>query len=104
MEYIGCMKLSAICGRAVVRDYIDLYVILQNMSLKELLLHCSKKYPSLNKMIILKSLSYFDDVTGSKVHFKKGHEIAWTRVKSYLAETVKRYLKQIEKEEKHKRG
>jgi hypothetical protein len=37
IEDIGCMKLAAITGRARKRDFFDLYFILREISLKELL-------------------------------------------------------------------
>jgi hypothetical protein len=37
IEDIGCMKLAAITGRGRKRDFFDLYFILREISLKELL-------------------------------------------------------------------
>jgi len=59
---IGCMKLSAVTSRYVEKDYIDLYFILQSVSLSDLLENFIKKYPNFDKTLILKSLVYFDDV------------------------------------------
>jgi Nucleotidyl transferase AbiEii toxin, Type IV TA system len=97
-EDISCMKASAISGRAVKRDYVDMYFILQQISLDAVLDYCRKKYPTLNKMIILKSLSYFDDVMGKEVVFQKGYEVSWEKVKKYLEESVKKPLRQMELE------
>ena len=67
---IGCMKLSAITGRASNKDYIDLYFILKHFSLSDLLEKAHDKYPELERNLILKSLVYFDDITSEKILFK----------------------------------
>jgi len=90
---IGCMKLSAITSRYVEKDYIDLYFILQNLSLSELLENFMKKYPSLDKSLILKSLVYFDDVLKEPILFKEDHDISFETVKIFLQKIVKEYLK-----------
>lgn len=90
---IGCMKLSAITSRYVEKDYIDLYFILQKLSLSELLENFVKKYPSLDKSLILKSLVYFDDVLREPILFKESHDISFETVKFFLEKIVKEYLK-----------
>jgi len=40
---IGCMKLSAVTSRAVEKDYIDLYFILKQISLADLLSKAKEK-------------------------------------------------------------
>ena len=61
IEDIGCMKLSAITGRASNKDYIDLHFILKRVSLSDLLEDAHIKYPELERNLILKSLVYFAD-------------------------------------------
>lgn len=90
---IGCMKLSAITSRWVEKDYIDLYFIFQSLSLSELLINCSEKYPTLDRNLILKSLVYFDDVLREPILFKEGHDVSFETVKTFLQKTVKDYLK-----------
>lgn len=87
---IGCMKLSAITGRASNKDYIDLYFILKLFSLSELLEKAHEKYPELDRNLILKSLVYFEDVTAEKIIFKNNNDIAFEEVKSRLRSEVKK--------------
>lgn len=94
LEDIACMKLSAITGRAVEKDFVDLYFILQKNSLPDLFDFCEKKYPSFNRMIALKSLSFFGDVLRGELIFKEGHKISWEKVKKNLKESVMQYSKQ----------
>lgn len=59
---IACMKLSAIMQRSALKDYVDLYEIMKIYSLEELLLFTKKKYPTIDSTVILKSLSYLEDI------------------------------------------
>lgn len=86
---IGCMKLSTIIGRASNRDYIDLYFILKLFSLSDLLDKARRKYPQLDRNLILKSLVYFEDVMQEKIIFKNDNDIAFEEVKKRLKSEVK---------------
>jgi hypothetical protein len=87
---IGCMKLSAVVGRAVEKDYVDLYFILKNISLSALLAKAKEKMPDLDRNLILKSLIYFDDVKTEHIIFKPGFQVPFEQVKRFLAEEVKK--------------
>ena len=89
---IGCMKFSAIISRSVEKDYVDLYFILQTLSLAELLALSTKKHPSLDAALILKSLVYFDDVQREPILFKEGHEVSFETIQSFLQKTVTDYV------------
>ena len=61
---VALMKLAAVSGRGSRKDFIDLFLILQNkMTLEEYFELLPKKYDPrrLNTYHILKSLTYFDD-------------------------------------------
>ncbi len=90
---IGCMKLSAITSHYVEKDYVDLYFILQNLPLPELLESFIKKYPNFDKTLIIKSLVYFDDLTEEPILFKENHNVSLETIKEFLRKTVKDYLK-----------
>jgi len=87
---IGCMKLSAITSRATNKDYIDLYFILKQISLADLLENARQKYPQLERNLILKSFVYFDDITLEKIMFKNNNEVAFETVKATLRGEVKK--------------
>ena len=99
VEDIGCMKLSAITGRAVEKDYVDLYFILQKVPLQKLLDYCSKKYKSFDEFMILKSIHFFEDVEKEHILFKEGHKISWEKVKKYLKGTADEYTKQYSRKQ-----
>ena len=87
---IGCMKLSAITGRASNKDYIDLYFILKLFSLSDLLDKSHKKHPQLDTNLILKSLVYFEDIAQDKIIFKNNNDIAFEEVEKKLKSEVKK--------------
>lgn len=87
---IGCMKLSAITGRASNKDYIDIYYILQNIKLTDLLEKASEKLPDLDKNLILKSLVYFKDISVEPIMFKNNNYIGLEKVKAFLEKEIKK--------------
>jgi hypothetical protein len=88
MADIGCMKLSAITGRASNKDYIDLYFILEHISLPDLLENAGRKFPELDRNLILKSIVYFEDITSEKIMFKNNNDVDFEEVKKGLKREV----------------
>lgn len=58
---IAAMKLNAISGRGSKKDFIDLFFLLKEYSLNEMIRFYKEKYPEGSEFLVLKSLSYFDD-------------------------------------------
>lgn len=60
---IGALKLSAAYSRATRKDLVDLYYILQHVSLEELFRVAARKFPRVRSFPVtaLLALSYFDD-------------------------------------------
>ncbi len=81
---IACMKLSAIVSRATNKDYVDLYFIFQDLTISQILLVFSKKFPDLDINLVLKSLVYFKDINKEPIKFKHQRNIDFTAVKSFL--------------------
>jgi len=94
IEDIGCMKLSAVVSRYLLKDYVDLYWILHQISLADLIALKEKKYPDLDTNLVLKSLVYFDDVMPEPIIFKNGSDISFEEVKTYLKKVVIEYSSQ----------
>lgn len=90
IEDIGCMKLSAITGRAVNKDYIDLYFILQKISLDKLLKLAVKKFPEVEDTLFLKSLVYFDDIEKEPIVFRQNKRADFFQVKKFLSQEAKK--------------
>ncbi len=92
---IGCMKLTALVGRAALRDYVDLYFILQKINLQDLLILAKQKYPELDQNLILKSLVFFDDVEQAPINFCEGCTISFIDIKKYLTTITIQNIKQL---------
>lgn len=58
---IAAMKLNAIAGRGSKKDFIDLYFLLNEFSIKEMLSFYEKKYKDGSVFMVQKSLTYFED-------------------------------------------
>lgn len=89
---IGCMKLSAIVSRATLKDYVDLYFILQSISLKKLLEENKKKHSTLETNLVLKGLIYFDDVSIDPIDFMSDRAVSFDHIKKFLIHKVKKYF------------
>ncbi len=62
-EDIAAMKLNAIAGSGQrLKDFIDVYFLLEWHSVNEILEFYSIKYPNSNPLIALKAISYFNDI------------------------------------------
>ncbi len=89
IEDIGLMKISAIIGRGEKKDFIDLYFILQEINLYELLQLGKKKFPAYQSFetLALKSLLYFDDAEKEPMP-RMIKQVEWEEVKEFLKKEV----------------
>jgi len=63
LEDIAAMKLNAIAQSGKrLKDFIDIYYLLEHFSVNQMLNFYSIKYPNSNKIIALRGLEYFDDI------------------------------------------
>ena len=58
---IAAMKLNAIAGRGSKKDFVDLYFLLNEFSLDEILSFYDRKYNDGSIFMVQKSLTYFED-------------------------------------------
>lgn len=86
---IGCMKLGAIVSRSELKDYTDIFFILKNLSLTELLIKLSKKIPSLDQNLVLKALVSFDDIVIEPIDFIKGNKVSFDTIQASIVKSVK---------------
>jgi hypothetical protein len=63
VEEIGAMKIAAILGRGTRKDFIDMYFILQQVSLEDLFRIAALKYAHVRTFAIsaLRAMTYFED-------------------------------------------
>lgn len=60
-EDIAAMKLNAISGRGSKKNFIDLYFLLKDFSLEEMIDFYRNKYTQHSEFGMLKSITYFED-------------------------------------------
>jgi len=62
-EDIAAMKLNAIINSGQrLKDFIDIYFLLEHFSIEDMLGFFETKYPNTNPLIALKAVSYFGDI------------------------------------------
>ncbi len=86
---IGCMKLSAIISRSTLKDYVDLYMILHDMTLTELLAAVARKFPNLDANVVLKALVYFDDIRDDPIAFQPGFTVDRPTLENFIQDRVR---------------
>jgi len=89
---ITAMKLSAITNRGTKKDFIDIFFLLKEFSLAEMLDFYSQKYRDGTEFLVLKSLSYFDDAEEEEMPMMF-YNLDWTAVKNHICTTLNNYLK-----------
>ena len=90
---IAAMKIQAILGRAKKKDFWDLYELLQDYTLQQLIDWHKQKYPSQMLAIsIPHAISYFADADESEtpVSFKNQ---TWDQIKKGISRKVSDYLR-----------
>jgi hypothetical protein len=90
-EDIAAMKLSAITGRGTKRDFFDLYFLLKEFTLEQMLQFYLSKFPDGTLFLVLKSLSYFEDAEENidPILIKP---VSWKNVKSVIVTEIERYF------------
>jgi predicted nucleotidyltransferase component of viral defense system len=85
---IAAMKLNAIAGRGSKKDFVDVYQLLNDFSLSEMLTFYAQKYPNGSEFMVLKSLLYFDDAEIEPDPIML-IPITWSQVKERILHEVK---------------
>jgi predicted nucleotidyltransferase component of viral defense system len=92
-EDIAAMKIQAILGRGVKKDFYDLFELLNQFSLNEIIQFHKSKYPlqTLN-ITIPQAFTYFEEADESEDPISLRNE-TWDEVKKGLRKVVNDYLK-----------
>jgi hypothetical protein len=94
IQDIAAMKLAEITGRGTKKDFIDLMFLLEIYSLEEMLCFYKLKYKDASEMLLLKSLSYFDDADTEEAP-QMLKPMKWGKVKDTIKETLQQYLSKL---------
>jgi len=97
MEDIAAMKINAVSLDGTrIKDFIDIYFLLEHFSLEEMLAFYRKKYGLRSDLHALKSLSYFEDLPEEPDWpvMLKEKDLSLEKIKTRLTTAVKNYLDQ----------
>ncbi len=92
---IAAMKLNAIIGRGSKKDFVDLFYILKEFLLTELIEFYNLKYMDGSKFLVIKSLSYFEDADNEEMPFMF-QKITWEEVKNNIIKAHTDYVLKYE--------
>ncbi len=84
------MKLAAITGRGSKKDFVDIYFLLKEYSLHEMLDFYNKKYFDGSEYLVLKSLTYFDDAEKDN-GLEMLIDVTWATVKKKILKEVRNH-------------
>jgi len=89
-EDIAAMKILAISQRGKRRDFIDMYFLIKEFGLREIIEFTKEKYPMFNIYVGLQGLLYFKDADedSEKQRFKMLQKADWWRIKKYIIREV----------------
>ncbi|MCW5873084.1 MAG: nucleotidyl transferase AbiEii/AbiGii toxin family protein [Anaerolineales bacterium] len=93
-EDIAAMKLIAIVQRGTERDFVDVFYLLQEYTLAQMIAFVQEKFAGYQEALILKALVFFEDA--EKEEQRRGVRIlapdySWEAVKKFLRAQVKKY-------------
>jgi len=92
LEDIAAMKLAAITGRGTKKDFIDIFFLLKKYSLSDMLQLYNKKFPDGSELMVLRSLSYFEDAD-KDVSPVMIEDIEWAHAKNDIKKKMQSYIK-----------
>jgi len=87
IQDIAAMKLAAITNRGSKKDFIDIFFLLKEFTLQEMIRFYEKKYHDGSVFMVIKSLSYYDDAEAEPMP-KMLLEIDWDKVKGRIIHDV----------------
>ncbi len=86
---IAPMKLKAVTQRGSKKDFFDIYFLLNNLSLEEMLGIFQEKFKQQTVFHVLKSLTYFEDAEKYADPVVFDNSVTWEIVKSTVRSAVK---------------
>lgn len=91
---IAAMKISAITNRGTKKDFIDLFFLLQEYTLSEILGLYQQKYSDSQLFTVIRSLTYFDDAESDPMPSMLA-PAKWSQVKLAIQKAVESYLVEL---------
>lgn len=86
---IAAMKLNAISNSGKrLKDFIDIYFLLEHFSMNEMIGFYTIKYPNFNPLIALRAVSYFEDIDPAIDPPKLRSNLSLEKIKKRINESV----------------
>ena len=94
---IAAMKVNAISGNGTrSKDFVDLYFLLEQYSVNQILEFYKTKYNDRNAFHALKSLNYFDEVDlADWPVIIKNKKVTWNKIKATIDKHCLEYIKKF---------
>ncbi|MBI4159719.1 nucleotidyl transferase AbiEii/AbiGii toxin family protein [Candidatus Wolfebacteria bacterium] len=89
LDDIAGMKAATIVSRATLKDYVDLYVLLQRVPLDRLLRIVRQKTPEIDPNLVLKSIVYLDDIPEETIDYVNTNPLSFDELKVFFRNLVK---------------
>lgn len=86
---IGAMKLAAITNRGRKRDFFDLFFLLRQFAMRQLVAAYNAKYADGSEFLVMKSIIFFDDAEQDDNPDLLDPAITWTEVKKAIENAAK---------------
>lgn len=90
VEDIMAMKLAAVTKRGSKKDFVDIYFLLKEFSIQQMLENFKKKYSNAETYMTVKSLTYFADADLNEMPvLLKDKNVKWEEMKEVIRKAVK---------------
>ena len=86
---ICAMKLAAVTGRGLKKDFYDIFFLLKDFSFKQMIFFYEKKYTNRNYFQMMKSILWFDDADNSEQPVMLEKCPSWDEIKIKIESVVK---------------
>ncbi len=92
IEDVAAMKLNAIAGRGSKKDFIDIELMLNQLSLKQMVDFYKTKYSQESEFMALKSMLFFSDAD-QEIEPEMFIYFNWSKTKETIIKQVEAYFK-----------
>lgn len=91
IQDIAAMKLNAISGNGTrIKDFIDIAYLAEYMSLNEMLASYQSKYKTMNVLIPVKALTYFDEINFDEpIKMLSSKKFNWKKIEKRIYQMLK---------------
>jgi hypothetical protein len=91
---IAAMKLVAVAQRSARRDFVDLYVILQQMPFRTVAARAVQRYGAgfIEPVVVGKGLTWFEDADREPDPHYLGQPVPWDDVKAFFVSSFRQFV------------